>query len=137
MAFERSVHSKTYRAASAILAMQPVALLGSLTAGSALDETIVPQGSWNIFPIGVARASAAIGAAVTVDLANSFAKCVAGASIGAGAFVSVGSTNGVVGQFGITGGGSTVSQRFALGIAEQNAAAGDIFTVQVRPQYIV
>jgi len=136
MAFERSVRSKTYLAASAVSAMQPVAMLGAVTAGSARDEAVQAAPSYNIFPLGVARASALAGGVVTVDL-DGWVKCIAAASLGAGAPVAVGSTNGVIIPVAVTAAGPTAPPRFILGFAEDNAAAADVTTVRLAPQFLV
>jgi hypothetical protein len=128
MAFENSNFSKTYRAASAIAQYQAVAMLGAVTAASALDETVVPAAAAANPILGVSRASAAVGDAVTVDLAPGYVKMLCAASLGAGAFV------------GITGATWSVAPVAAasigvksIGQAEQNAAAGDVFTVRLNP----
>ena len=56
MAFENSNFSHTCRAASAVNAGQPVALVGAVAAGSALDETVVPAGSLNLDVFAPVRA---------------------------------------------------------------------------------
>ena len=129
MAFENSNFSKTYRAASVIAQYQPVAMLGAVTAASALDETVVPVITNTVAFLGVARASAAIGAAVDVDLAPGFVKVVAAASIGAGA--PVGNNNGAT--YAVVPIAAASIGAKALGFAEVNAAAGDVFTVRLDP----
>lgn len=138
MAFENSNFSKTYRAASAVNAGQPVVLLGALTPGSALDETVVPAGSWNLDVLGVARATVAtVGMPVTVDLAPGFVKAIAAASLGAGARVAVGSTNGRLVPVAPAFTGSTAAVKAVVGVAEVNAVDGDIFTVLLKPEQII
>ena len=128
MAFEQSWHSKTYRAASVVAQYQPVALLGAVTAGSALDETVVPVITNTVAFLGVARASAAIGGEVDVDTAG-YCKVVAAASLGAGAFV--GNNNGAT--YAVVPIAAASIGAKVLGQAEQNAAAGDVFTIRINP----
>lgn len=132
MAFENSNFSKTYRAASAIAQYQAVTMLGAVSPASALDEAVLPAAASGNPILGIARASAAVGAPVTVDLAPGFAKMLAGASLGAGAFVGVmGATWSVVpiaaASIGIK----------AIGQSEHNAVAGDVFTVRLDPQAFI
>jgi len=137
MAFENSNFAKSYKAASAVNAGQPVMLLGALTPGSAVNETIVPAGSSNLDVLGVARASVAAGGAVDVDLPPGFVKVIAAASLGAGARVAVGSTNGRVVPAALAFSGSTAAVKAVVGIAETSAVDGDIFTIQLRPEQII
>lgn len=135
MAFERAVRSKTYLAASAINAFQPVSFLGALTPGSARDETVVPQASFNIDVLGVARATVATpGLPVQVDL-DGWTKVLAAASIGAGSRIVVGSTNGVVILSAV---GTVASQiKYSIGTAEVSAVTGDLFAIKLKPEQIV
>lgn len=128
MAWENSNFSKTYRAASAIGQYQPVAMLGAVSAASALDEVVIPAA--NAQPLlGVARASAGVGEPVTVDLAPGFVKMLAAASLGAGAFVGLGGAT-----WGVTPIAAASIGVKVIGQAEQNAAAADVFTVRLAPQ---
>lgn len=142
MAYERSWHAKSYKAASAINAGQAVAYLGALTPGSTLDETVVPCPSFNIYAIGVARATVATpGLPVDVDLSG-YVKMIAAASMAPGAFVAVGSTNGVVIQIKASNiasaaDGVGAGLRFILGYAETAAVAADIFTVRLNPSLLI
>jgi len=137
MAFENSNFSKTYKAASAVNAHQPVMMLGALTPGSAVNETVVPAGSWNLDVLGVARATAPAGGAVTVDLPPGFVKVIAAASLGAGARVAVGSSNGRLVPAALAFTGSTAAVKAAVGIAETSAVDGDIFSIQLKPEVII
>jgi Uncharacterized conserved protein (DUF2190) len=135
MAWENSNFAVTARAASAVRAHEPVALLGAVSAASAQDEVIVPVGSVNLDVFGVARASAAVGQPVTVDLTPGFVKAIAAASLGAGARVAVGSTNGRLIPLPL---GAVASQvKFSVGVAMQSAVDADIFTVFLKPEQIV
>src|SRR5689334_13158057 len=119
MAFENSNFSKTYRAASAIAQYAPVSLVGAVNAASAIDETVIPTASAISPYLGVARASAAVGAAVTVDLMPGFVKCVAAASLGQGAWVGV-----QPGSYALIPVAAASIGAKALGQAETSAAAG-------------
>lgn len=137
MAFEKSWHAKTYRAASVINAGQPVAMLGALTPASALDETIVPAGSVNVAVLGVARATVAtVGMPVDVDLGG-YVKAIAGASLGAGAYVGVGCVNGILVPMAASFAATQMALRYVVGVAEVNAVAADIFTVRLAPAQII
>lgn len=143
MAFENCQFSLTAFAASAINAGQPVALVGAVTPGSALSETVVPAGSVNVDVFGVARATAAVGGAVDVDLAG-VVKAIAAASIGAGARVVVGTTTGrlvplIPSGLSTSLGSALGAQglRFAVGVALVSAVDADIFTILLKPEQVV
>jgi hypothetical protein len=130
------------RAASAIAQYVPVRFVGDphVTGGSALSETVIRAGSTNELAIGFTTATVATyGEAVSVQYTG-FVKAVAGASLGAGAPVGVGSTNGILIPLQATGGPASanlVAVKFAVGIAAKNAVAGDIFTVLIKPDQLV
>lgn len=131
------------KAASAIAQYVPVRFVGDAHGGfggSALSETVVRAGSWNELAIGMTIATiATYGLEVAVAYTGEV-KGIAGASLGAGAPVAVGSTNGILIPVLATGGPATanlVGTRFAVGIALKNAAAGDYFPVLLKPDQIV
>jgi hypothetical protein len=132
MAWENSNFSKSYIAASAVSQYQPVAMVGAVSAASALDEAVMPAVASINYPLGIARASAAVGDPVTVDMAPGFAKAMARSSLGAGAWVGVIGATHSIGPLGQTGG-----SLIAIGMAEGSAAAGDVFTVRLVPADIV
>jgi hypothetical protein len=112
------------RAASAIQAYQ---FVGPLVAGSQLDDTVVPGASGAV-PLGVTRASHAAGDACEV-IVYGVAKVKAGASLGAGAALAVGSLGLVV----VPAASQPLS---CVGKALVNAAAGDIFAALINPGYL-
>lgn len=123
-------------AASAIAQYVPVQFLQG---GSALSETVMPAASLNIFAIGFTEASIARGQEVAVQYGG-VAKGIAGASLGAGALVAVGSTNGILipltaSNIASVANGSGL--RYTVGVALKNAAAADIFPVWVKPDQII
>jgi hypothetical protein len=130
------------KAASQINQWVPVSFL---PAGSALSETVYRTGSLGEFSVGLAFATVASpGDPVTLIHMGEVGKGIAGASLGAGAIVAVGSTNGIlIPQIpsGLsTALGSAVGAaglRWSVGIALKNAAAGDIFPVYVKPDQII
>lgn len=131
------------KAASAIAQYVPVRFVGDAHGGfggSSLSETVVRTGSWNELALGMTIATVATyGQEVAVQV-NQVTKGVAGASLGAGAPVGVGSTNGILVPLLATGGAASanlVGTRFAVGIALKNAAAGDFFPLLVKPDQIV
>lgn len=130
------------KAASAFANWVPVAFLA---AASALSETIVRAGSVNEFPIGLSRATVASpGDPAQVAFIGESAKGVAGASMGAGAPVAVGSVNGilipVLGSGLSTALGSALGAagiRWSVGITLKNAVAADVIPVYVMPDQII
>lgn len=137
MAFELESQSESlaFIAASAVNAGQPVALVGAVNAASAQDLKVIPAASCNIDAIGIARATqATVGLPVKV-VVRGVTKALAGASIGMGARVIVGSTNGVVAVGTLNAVASNV--RFQIGRALVNAASGDLFSVWLQPDQIV
>lgn len=82
---------------------------------------------------GVAISAAASGEAVPVAIEGSEVKLTAGASLGAGAEVMVGSVNGAVIPFAQASG----VRRQSLGVALGSAAAGERFTIILRPREVV
>ena len=130
------------RAASAIAQYVPVAAVGDQfnRAGSALSETVIRAGSLNEFPFGFTTASVASpGQEVSVQV-DGVVKGIAGASLGAGALVAVGSTNGILIPRSPSGGPASVNLlrvEWAVGVALKNAAAGDLFPVLLQRQQIL
>jgi hypothetical protein len=130
------------KAASAIANWVPVTFLPP---GSALSETVVRAGSVNDFPLAMTQATVASpGDPVQLGRPGEVTKAIAGASLGAGAIVAVGSTNGILIPLlpsGLsTALGSAVGAaglRWSVGVALKNAAAGDIFPVYLKPDQIV
>lgn len=126
MAFEldQDKHQLPVPAATALAARHPVALGGT----SAI--LAVPVGTWNVEPFGVTgAASYAAGEQAAVYYESNIKKIRACASVGAGALVGVGSTNGRVAPIAVASG----SRRFALGITQNPAADGEIVSVFIRP----
>lgn len=131
------------KAASAIGQYVPVRFVGDPHGGfggSALSETVVRTGSWNELALGMTIATVATyGQEVAVQFTQ-VTKGIAGASLGAGAPVAVGSTNGILVPVQATGGAASanlVATKFSVGIALKNAAAGDYFPVLLKPDQIV
>lgn len=98
-------------------------------------------------PYGVIQATGASpGAAVAVFESPSYAKVIAAASLGAGAEVSLASLGVASGaQFnalatttllGPASVGASGQVEWAVGVAQINAAPGDIFTVKLEPRQV-
>lgn len=129
------------KVASGIAQYVPVTFV---PAGSSVSETVYRAGSTNDYPIGMTTATGASpGDPVSIQV-DGVVKGIAGASLGAGAFVGVGSTNGIlipVLASGLsTGLGSALGAqglRFKVGISLKNAAAGDFFPVLLDPDQVV
>lgn len=129
------------KAASVIAQYTPVAFIPQN--GSQLSETVIPAGSVNNLPIGMAMASAAAGGEVSVQFTG-VSKGLAGASLGAGALVGCGSTNGVLAPFAASGLSTALGSalgssgaKWVVGVALKNAASGDYFPVLLKPDQIV
>jgi hypothetical protein len=124
-------------AASAIAQYVPVQFLQG---GSSLNESVIPAGSINIFAVGMTEATVpTYGMEVAVKY-GSVSKAIAGASLGAGALVGVGSTNGILIPLtasNIASAANGSGLRYQVGVALKNAAAGDIFPILVKPDQIV
>lgn len=128
-------------AASAIAQYVPVRFVGdpNVSGGSALSETVVRAGSINEAAFGMTTASApTYGVEISVQV-DGVTKGVAGASMGAGARLGVGSTNGILIPLGASGAASVANYplRYAIGWALKNAAAGDFFPVLIDPDQII
>lgn len=130
------------KAASAIKAYVPVKFPDP---ASALSETVFAAGTWQDFAIGITSATVASpGDPVSYWQHGDVAKCIAGASLGAGAHVSLGSTNGVLAPLLASGLstalGSAVGAagvRWSVGVALKNAAPGDFFPVLIQLRQII
>jgi hypothetical protein len=135
MAFTQNDGRPPLVAASAIKAYAPIAFLA---AASARSETVVAAASLNEFQFGVALATVASpGEPVSYWRHGDVAKCIAGASMGAGARVAVGSTNSVIGLAAEVAAGPTGPPKFALGVLLKNAAAGDFVPVFLTTSQVV
>lgn len=122
-------------AASGMGAFVPVQFLQG---GSALGETVMQAPTWNVLQFALTQATVASpGDPVEIFQQADVGKGIAGASLGAGAFVGVGSTNGVLAPLAPVAAGPTGLPRWAIGVALSNAAPGDIFSVYVTPAQIV
>lgn len=119
-------------AASAMGAYLPITFL---LGGSALTEKVRLCATFGEFPIGLTLATvASAGDPVQWYVLGDVGKGIAGASMGAGAFVGAGSTNGVLGPIA---GGVGASRAGAVGILLKNAVAGDLVPVFISPQFVV
>lgn len=125
------------KAASAIAQYVPVTMPAG---GSALSETVIRAGSINDFPLGFTTATiATYGEAVGVQYAG-VVKGVAGASLGAGAPLGVGSTNGILiplAASNIASSANGTGVRWMVGVALKNAAAADLVPVWIKPDQII
>jgi hypothetical protein len=127
-AFERHVNELPVKTASAV---NPGGVL-TLDTGDT-QRQVVPVASLNILPIGVALATGASpGDAVTLEGEHSIVKVVAGASLGQGAVIGVGSTNGSLAPVA----GASGSVKCAVGDSLSAAAAGETFSLYVRPRVL-
>jgi len=114
------------RAASAI---QPYGVVG-FPAGSGIDYGLVPIVSASSPGLGISRASHAVGDAAECIIFGE-AKVRALASIGAGGAVGAAAA-GSIGVLPVAA-ASAPTLVNSIGVAVQNAALNDIFTIIVRP----
>lgn len=113
-------------ASAAIAANLPVKPL----AGTA--DKVVLCATNNSYPLGFSIATGASAGNPLAVVTEGTIKAIACASTGAGGEVGVGSTNGALGPIAAAS-GFTV---FSIGEAQDNAAAGDTFSVQLRIRQI-
>lgn len=129
------------KAASAMRAYAPIAFVVAGAGGSVLSETVLPAGSFNDFAFGITSATvASAGDPVSYWSPHDVGKGIAAASLGAGAFVVVGSSNGVLIPLTPSWGASVAAAaapRYRVGIALKNAVAGDFFPVYISPQQLL
>lgn len=123
-----------YKGASAIGAWVPVM---ALPGGSALDETVQRAGSINDVAIGMTIATVASPGDSAAVVMTGRAKAIAGASLGEGAFLGVGSVNGILIPLSPSAAAAPTALRYVVGKAIVNAAAGDIFTIEVKPEQFI
>lgn len=104
-----------------------------LTPGGTSVLLAIPAGSNNVRPHWFAgQGTTASGAAIPCQEPGQIVKVLAAASLGAGAEVSIGSTNG-----GLTPGALiAASGHWAVGISLSPAAAGELFAVDIRPRKV-
>ena len=132
MAHESEVYGRPFIAASVINFGAGVAF------ASGAAEKVHPASALHTQPlVGIAVATAASpGVPVAIQDAG-VAKAIAAASIAAGKPVTVGSINGALIEFTPssfnTASQFTAAPQHALGYAMDNAGAGDVFSVLVRP----
>lgn len=131
----QQVNTESFRNSSAIgygCAVQ----LDTAVAGSILPASGASAGFAQVY--GLAQASGpSIGVAIPVQTGG-WGVGVAGASIGIGARVGAGI--GTTSLVPVSASGPAVSSsfmKFAVGIALENAAAGQLFTVAIRPHEVV
>lgn len=114
------------KAASAIGQYVPVMFLPG---GSALSETVQRAGSINDDCFGMTIATIASPGDEAAVAIFGEVKGLAGASLGAGARLAVGSTNGILIPLLASAGAAPTAARYIVGRAAKNAAAGDWFPV--------
>jgi len=123
-----------FKAASGIGQYVPVAMLAG---GSSLSETVIRAGSANDDILGMTIATVASpGDEVAVAIAG-VEKGIAGASLGAGVRVGVGSVNGVLVPLLASAGAAPTAARYVVGRALKNAAPGDYFPVLLQPEQFI
>lgn len=122
------------KAASAIAQYVPVMFLAG---GSALSEVVMRAGSINDDAFGMTIATIASPGDETAVAYSGEVKGVAGASLGAGARLGVGSTNGILIPLSPSAAAAPTAARYVIGRAAKNAAAGDIFPVILEPQQFI
>jgi hypothetical protein len=111
-------------ASAAISAYLPVKSL------DAAADKVVLAASVNDRPVGFTVATGASAGHPIAVVTRGFVKAIAAASLGAGNEVGVASTNGALGPVAAASG----LTKWVVGEAQQSAAAGDTFTVELRPR---
>lgn len=112
---------------------------------TAAEDQIVAAATNTDRPFGISDASVAQGQRVTVYEDGNIVKAVAAASLGHGGEVGVatfgvasaaqGNALATITQLGPVTGASGVS-KWAVGVAMENAAAGEVFSVYVSPRQL-
>ena len=140
MAYSGEQITISAKLASAVGAYLPV----FAPVGSSRDEVVVPAGSVNHEVIGLTRATVGTYNEAAPIVVFGIAKAYAAASIGAGALVGVGSTNGrlipVIPAGLSTALGSALGAaglKFAVGRSLHAVAADGAFSVLVDPRQII
>ena len=140
MAYTGDQLTHSFRFASAMGAYLPV----FAPIASSRDEVVVPAASLNHDIIGITRATVGTYNEAAAVVVGGVAKAIAAASLGAGARVAIGSTNGrliPITPSGIsTALGSALGAagaRFVVGRALHAAADGGIFSVLVAPEQVI
>lgn len=136
MAHHMDRYNLPLKAASAIAQNVPVTFLA---AGSAANETVVRAGSINDDVIGMSIASIAAGQEAAVAFYG-VTKGIAGASLGAGARLGVGSTNGILIPLtasNIASAANGTGLRYTVGRSLKNAAAGDVIPIVIDQNQII
>lgn len=140
MAYTGDQVTHSFKFASAMGAFLPVR---PLPPGSSLDETVIPAASINDQVIGLTRGTVGTYGLADAVVVGGVAKAVAAASLGAGAYVGIASTNGALGPVGPSGlpahvgSGGAIEPKFKVGVSLHDAAAGGTFSVLVDPDQII
>lgn len=138
MAHTNHEDAYTYHAASAIGAWLPVK---QLAAPSARDGYVVAAASLNDDVFGFTTATVASAGNEVAIVTGGIVKALAAASLGNGARVAVGSTNGrlvPIGPSGIASGApAAILPKFVAGRSQQAAADGQVFSVMIQAEQIV
>lgn len=126
----RELHRSGFpaKAASAINAGVPV----RLNTGD-VDREVLPCASANVEPFGIALATAGAAEALTVMDQGNLVKVTAIASLGAGQDIGVASSNGALGVVS----GASGSVVWSIGKSHSAAAAGEVFSLYIRPRQLV
>lgn len=94
-------------------------------------QLVLPATTKTDRPYGAVDATALSGENVTVYLEDNVVKGVAGASLGAGQEVLIGSTNGA-----LVHAGSATTGDWIVGESETAAAAGEVFSFLINPRKV-
>jgi hypothetical protein len=139
MPFSQDRFSTPVKAASNIGARRPVTLVSSASISNPssnpfpVSVSVITAATNNVRPFGVlGPENASQGQAVAVYEDLSTVKVTAAASFGINGEVGVASTNGDIGPVAAASGVAV----WAVGIALENAVAGEVGSVYVRPRQI-
>jgi hypothetical protein len=104
-----------------------------VTVNTAANRSVFPVATNNVRPLGLnGPATGLQGEAITIYDDGAVVEAIAGASLGAGAELVVASTNGTIAP----GAGASGVTRWAVGYSIEAAAAGEKFSLYVRPRQI-
>lgn len=103
----------------------------SVPAGG-VERGVLPIATVNAEPLGLVAQSASVAGRSCAVHDQGIVKCVAGASVGVGADVGFASTNGALGPIAAASG----VLKYSVGKSTSAAAAGEIFSVYVRPKVL-
>jgi hypothetical protein len=120
---------------------KPFPGIAATNIGALVPVKLDPSGQRKVAPVGSAgeaafgvtgNSVASSGQGVTVHEQGAVVEAIAGASLGIGAELALGSTNGAL----VVAAGASGSAKHAVGVAMDPALPGETFSLYVRPRQI-